>query len=316
MEIVSVGEWGNTEQPPTEFSPAKDHSFSFSITDMNFFKFIKSIQDRAHSLRFFVSPWGVEISECINDNRVSVYASMRAKVFGATYYCTGPVAVAFSPVNLNRFLKSQQQRDRVTFSFNHKKPNTMKIEIMSQGEEDHVFRFDMPLHLVNLERYDATAMQVKYFMKFDDQSTLKTFLSGVAGLDSTNRRIMIKASSEDVSFYHTNDIVKLRCTVSRKREIVPEDSTSMSRVSQEFKIDDFEQVLKCLVVTSGCIIMYMSPDRPLVFEVKIGTLGTLRIALLFLEPEPGPEEDSGSDEEMGFAERAIEMAMRAMKQQQ
>ena len=40
-------------------------------------------------------------------------------------------------------------------------------------------------------------------------------------------------------------------------------------------------MLKCFSITKGGIFMYVSKDYPLVFEVKVGSLGELKAALMF-----------------------------------
>jgi hypothetical protein len=303
------------EKPGTLTYAAGDtHAFTFSTTDVSMTALMHAMETQ--TIRWFVSPAGLEISECILSDQITYYANMPAKNFGTSFKCSGPVCIAFNPKSMYLLLKSHQQRDVCTWTFDPKKPTELTISVHSQGVTDVVHHKTLPLHVVDVERYDAEPMDVQYLLAFDS-GEIPGVIHAFINIDKFAHWVRIETTPEHITFIHESCSVNARITYrtmgkdnavetkplkgsedTQHRSVAGDndynefvkdtldeqmvDAKAGDKVSHLYDLWYFQQIIKCFSISRGAVLVFVRYNKPLVFEIKVGTLGKLRVAVLFV----------------------------------
>ena len=301
----------------SEYAAGDTHSFSFATTDVSMTALMNAMH--GDTVRWFVSSKGVEMSEHVSDS-VTYYAHLPAtgKGFGITYKCTGPVCIAFNPHHMYIILKSHQQGDVCKWEFDARTPRFLLITIDCQGMGQAIHQWKLPLQTVDTEWYDAEPMEIEYFLAFES-SDLSAVIQTFANIDKSARAVQIRVGPESIEFRHCTMTIRSSImfntatqqggpsiaekqsggtetpqeegggvmSVAVDNEIVKGGKVrSTGRIVEHtYDLWQLQQILKCFSISRGAVLMFVRKDCPLIMEIKVGTLGKLRVGVLFTMDE-------------------------------
>ncbi len=262
-----------------EYACGDTHSFSFFTTDVSIGALMHAFE--GFSLRWFVSPEGIEMNENACLDRVSYYCRFPASSFGSSFKCSGPVCVAFNPKHMYTFLKSHQQRDVCKWEFNPKKPSVMKVTISSKDGCAN-YSFDVRLQVPSLERDMADRIGIDYLVVLDSVDILSV-IQGFGSICKSTPFVEVRTCSGSIEFIHDTGLIK--SNVGFRLDPNSDTKKDTEEVSNLYSVQILQQIQKCFMISRGAALIFLKQDFPLIFEVKVGTLGKLRVGVVCSERE-------------------------------
>ncbi len=287
------------------------YSFKFKTRDISpFLMLMYGLCDLTKKVRLYVDPTGIRISEQTCQMQVLLSGFFHASKF-EEFECKGRVVISVRPDHVYRAVCNHHESDEMTWVFNHKKPNKIRIEIGTSGNEYH---WEVP-NLKSVDQmYEAMAQDVDYCLVYD--SNLLTaifknfsqidedFRQGWIEISSTPKRIIFQMRSntlvrigrvtlrmqaeEDELDNVTKENTKKRNRNSKNTEHLSHMESDMKRkllqdeVVHQFKLQHIDWLTKLFSMSRGnSVCMYFKSNYPLMFEVRVGSLGSLRMAVMF-----------------------------------
>lgn len=276
-----------------------------------------AMRDIKKVVRFLFSAEGIQIREQACQENLFIFASFKADRF-RTYKTTGEGVICFLPEYLYVVLANHSQRDEVAVTFNHKKDRRMLIEVFRDGNENIVQRYELPLLLLEDETLQAEQEEVDYLLAFDTNVITNIFSCLIANeKDFAKDWVLLTCEPKKVVFEMTNgfSISRARFTLltDRGKEYAAEQkrtrrgkkpgdnsrvetnilrSVHQNTVALQFRLKYIQQLMKCFSINRGSILVYIKQNYPIIFEIKVGMLGDLRLTLMTRNPR-----DTSDDEE-------------------
>ena len=298
-------------------------------------------RDLVQDISISFSEEGLQISEQACQRNLFMFAMFRANRF-EYFKATGRGQVCFCPKYMYDMLVNRQQRDVLEWSFgpdaidtlgkkdldtldkkakeeykNDKKQckrgNHMLMRILQDGEELTVWKIWVPLVHRTQEIYESPTTDVDYVLLFDT-AQISNIISGFKEFEKDFREnwLRITCTPHQVQFEMEQGCIvgRMRWTLKTFRpSVASTDETqadpNASPISHEYRLAYLQNIIKCFSINRGSGFMYVKRGFPLVIEVKVGTLGELRLALMFRADEYDSEDDYASDtQQQGHEEEA------------
>ena len=288
-------------------APKKQYdTFKFQTGDVAAMcNFMYGLRDLVKQVRFHVTPKGIKIGEAACQDNLFLFASFLAERF-TLFECTGETTICFYPEHMHRVLNNHQQRDVMTCEYSSKKETKLIITKMPHGDEHMVESYEIPLLAGEPDEYESPHREVDYLLAFNS-GILSGILTGLNSLEKEfeDNWMTITCTPKKVQFSMEGGCMighaKFTLFTSVNNDEPPQKRARRNKSGAEESLEDVElvseqkeivhqyrlqylhQMLKCFSITKGGIFMYVSEDYPLVFEVKVGSLGELKAALMFRE---------------------------------
>ena len=267
------------------------------------------------ALRVYVSKEGMSISEGVSRDNMFLFAKFLSSQF-EEFTCEGDCVICFDPGHLYQCIRGHQQRDVLHLEFNKKKPRKLIVGITRYGGDSQL-EYEIDLFGCIREVYTAPPEEVDYFLAFD-VGVIVNIISELYELrkDFPDNWVTIDCGTRSVVFSKMNGCMITKVRIERKTAETPDDDESTEKkrrrknksegdalmvesdcirkgeqkhVCHEYYIMDLHRLQKCFAINRGYIVMYIKENFPLVFEIKVGTLGRLRAVLMYRQD--GFEED-------------------------
>jgi hypothetical protein len=100
-------------------------------------------------------------------------------------------------------------------------------------------------------------------------------------------------SNKALTFRYTNGAL-LTSNASVELRPCEEDNRELSnlmadekqgKIHRRYKLSLLKFVARCLSITKYKVLVYIFEDHPIIYELKIGTLGVLKVTLMWQEDE-------------------------------
>lgn len=290
----------------------KDHSsFLFQTGDVAAIcDLMYGLRDLVETVRFNVTEEGINIGETACQDNLFLFARFLAERF-TKFKCVGETTISFYPEHLHKVLNNHQQRDVMVCEFTSKKEARLLITKYPHGDDTTVEEYEIPLLAEEPMLFSSPKREVDYLLAFNS-GILSTILSGLNSIekDFEHNWVTIHCTPDQVRFSmdHGCMIGKAQFTLLTNRGDAAKPTTAatttgqqqvqteaagteemdavervevQTEVSHQYRLQFLHQMLKCFSITKGGIFMYVSKDYPLVFEIKVGSLGELKAALMF-----------------------------------
>lgn len=263
----------NVYQPPQS-------SFTCTTVDVSaIFTLMYGLGDLMTKLHLLFTPQGVRLSEFANDYQINL-SSFWFKDNFEYYECPQPVTICFHPVNMYTILSSHHQRDTMTWTFNHKKPQYLQVKINAHGENKVVRTFEIKLYRSTMEITDAHIHEVGYALGFNT-TILTSIISNLDTFEVEPPQVHIKCDASDMSFMTVDNNSIVRQARIRLRISNTQNKNRAPPIYQTFSLKILTSLLKCFSINKGFVMLYLARNYPLKFGIKVGTLGELNIAVMF-----------------------------------
>mmetsp|Transcript_18506 Transcript_18506/g.32824 ORF Transcript_18506/g.32824 Transcript_18506/m.32824 type:complete len:292 (-) Transcript_18506:21-896(-) len=247
---------------------------------------------------------GLRISEEACQGNMFMFASLRAENF-EEYTCKGAGVLCFNPEHLYRVLSNRQQRDVMTWTY--KAPRRALVINVQSDDDGTLHEYTIPLENDLGESFEAPSIEVDYVLLFDT-AQISNIVNGFGEFDNdfAENWLRVTCTPQSIQFdmahgcminkmqyvLHTMRPTSDPATTSKKRRTqAPHADTSVTRtvrqedIVQEYRLAYLQNMVKCFSINRGSVFMYIKRDFPLVFEIKVGVLGELRLALMFRSNE-------------------------------
>jgi len=285
----------------------KHKSFKFQTGDVAAIcNLMYGLRDLVKTVRFHITDKGIKIGETACQDNLFLFANFMADRFNS-YECKGgECTICFYPEHLHKVLNNHQQRDVMTCEYSSKKETRLKITKFPHGDDSLVETYEIPLLLASPDEYNAPHREVDYLLAFNS-GILSTILTGLNSLekDFESNWLTVTCTPRYIQFamsggcmishakftLHTSVNDEMPPQKKARRNKGNENDTSniddvdivleQKEISHQYRLQYMHQMLKCFSITKGGIFMYVSEDYPLVFEIKVGSIGELKAALMF-----------------------------------
>lgn len=265
-----------------------------------------------------VNKEGIQITEegCCGEMFLAI--KLFAKRF-TEYRCDGEYIIAFEPRNMHTILNTHNKRDVLIFEYDEKKEYKLIVKRLTENNSCIEEVFQMDLLKSTPEDVEAEKRGVDYMLVFKTaifNSIITTlsmfendFVENWVTVICTNNYIHFEMQNGFVMNHvkHTlytskipegenheprrvqkkrrkNDNLNLVEETEFNNADVDEDENGLY-ICQEYKLKYLHQILKCFSVTKGGVFVYISEGYPIVFEVEVGSIGTLKCTLMFRDTE-------------------------------
>lgn len=278
-------------------------------------------RDLVQEIRICFSEEGLQISEQACQDNLFMFAMFRAEKFeyfratGKGQVCFRPKFMCDFLTN-----RQQRDVLEWSFgtappgvktTSKHQRPDRMLMRILQDGEELSVWEVWVPLVQRSTEIYESPTTDVDYILLFDT-AQISNIISGFREFDRDflENWLRITCTPHDVLFQMEGGtavgrmrwkLLTMRPDSSGSNSLSGSGSSSSSSaesessdkgngndsgsytdaISNEYRLAHLQNIVKCFSINRGSVFMYVKRDFPLVFEVKVGTLGELRLALMF-----------------------------------
>lgn len=263
------------------------------------------------TVRLQIEPEGISIGEAACQDKLYLYASFAKERF-MQYEVRKPVTICFQPKIIYYVLNTSSKTwELMEWEYDEKKSkNTLFIKRSGGTIEES---FEIPLLLDESEIYVAPKRLVNYLLLLNSGM----FVNIISSLNSISTEFVdnwltIQCTPTSVKFGMDHGFMIGHAYITLLTDIPNDDDNTTRRskrtgepvVDTDLEIDDEDstithqyklgylyQMVKCFSLTNGSILMYISKDYPITFEIKVGTLGVLKASLMF-------REDGDDDDEM------------------
>lgn len=277
------------------------------------------LQELVETARFQIDEKGIALSEAACQDNLYLYANFQRDRF-ITFEVSEPITICFVPKHIYKILNTSTKTWELTeWSYNKKKADTL---VISRVSGDHEETFEIRLPKDDGDIYKAPKRLVNYLLLLNSGM----FVNMISNLYSISKEfkdnwLTIKCTPQCVQFYIEHGFTIGHARITLLTDIPNEQSNTTRRskktnepvVEEDLEIDDKNQEVKheyrlqylyqminCFSLTNGSILMYVSKDYPIVFEIKVGTLGILKATLMFRDTlDEDMEYDDG--DEISFA---------------
>lgn len=223
----------------------------------------------------------------------------------------GKITISFEPSDVYKVLRSNQQRDTMVWLYDASKKrgnNTLTIIKYTSEAGTMESRYELPLLDLEPTSYEAPKEVINYVLMFDP-TTINTIINVLADISTDNNSdyVKIRCDSKGIEFSVDNTHIVTHAGFKLKTSI-QDDSTCKPRrnrnktnsvcnkedvsisdekpvVQRLYKLSHLRNLVKCFSITDDGIIVYIFKEYPLIFEVKIGDIGHLRVALLYKDED-------------------------------
>lgn len=304
--------------------------FRFQTNNVNAMcSLMYGLQELVDTARFKITSTGITLSESACQNNLYIYANFSKDRFMA-FETSEEITICFIPKHIYKILNTSTKTWEMTeWSYNKKKADTLIISRVS-GEYEETFEIKLPKD--DSKIYKAPRRLVNYLLLFNSGM----FVNIISNLYSISKEfrddwLTIKCTPKYVQFYMENGFTVGHARITLKTDLPDEESHVTRRskktnddvvdksleiddknqtVKHEYKLQHLYQMLNCFSLTNGSILMYVSKDYPIVFEMKVGTLGILKATLMFKDDDDEDEymydENEEEGEEILFQEQIVQ----------
>lgn len=142
------------------------HSLEFTTRDISsLVKLLDAVKQIRKDMRLGFNKKGLYMNEFGCNNALVFFATLHQSEFDS-FKTSGTGVIGLNVVDLLRVLKNNSMDDRLCFSFNHKKPDRFKIEILrdkKKSSDDNSYAFEMKTQYLDEEEHVMyTAMDETY----------------------------------------------------------------------------------------------------------------------------------------------------------
>lgn len=220
------------------------------------------------------------------------------------------ITISFEPSDVYKVLRSNQQRDTMVWLYDASKKRDNTLVIIKYTSEAGTMESRYELPLLNLEptSYEAPKEIINYVLMFDP-TTINTIINVLADISTDNNSdyVKIRCDSNGIEFSVDDTHIVTHAGFKLKTSIQDDSSCKPRRnrnktnsmcnkedvsisdekpvVQRLYKLSHLRNLVKCFSITDDGIIVYIFKEYPLIFEVKIGDIGHLRIALLYKDED-------------------------------
>lgn len=266
---------------------------------------VYALRDLTTLLRIRFDEKGLEIQQTVSNEEVLISCTLRGDKC-RSYVSQGTGKIALVPDHLYKIISQATQRDEIIFDYNEKKAPTFLYITLNKDSSDtsgieQVSEFQLRL-LVDTEEFfelEAVPKCFDYVIAFNSNLLHSAFLnltnlggstnsngSNVIRLSCTKEKIELSCTVDDVICLSRFSFLLSSADKSGKNvEDVTETSNERSpgrkkRVDLLLSMRHIGQLLKTFNISKTTIIVYISEKYPVVFENRIGILGTLKVTVL------------------------------------
>lgn len=279
------------------------------------------LKDLVKTVKFNITKEGIRMGERACQDNLFLFADFKAERFDK-FECTSPCTICFLPEHMHMILASHQQRDVMIWRFDRSDDRWLYVRRLSEGKEEVEQNYQIPLLLTDMPSYEAPSRPVDYLLGFPP-STINSILTCFKELEKefADNWVTIRCSEDKVELFMENGFIVNRarfCFLTSKsdpdkvseteRRPLPDEERIERRdvdihadkvvVENQYRLRYMYQMLKCFSVTRGAILMYISRDYPVIFEMKIGAVGEIKAALMFRDKEAEEEEVNKAQAQM------------------
>lgn len=268
---------------------------------------VYALRDLTTLLRIRFDAKGLEIQQTVSNEEVLISCTLRGDKC-RSYTSQGTGKIALVPDHLYKIISQATQRDEIIFEYNEKNaPTFLYITLNKDNNDtlgiDQVSEFQLRL-LVDTEEFfelEAVPKCFDYVIAFNSTLLHNAFLnltnlsgstnsvgSNVIQLSCTKEKIELSCAVDDIislsrfGFLLSSKKIEeggknVEDVTETLNEIIP---TQKKRVDLLLSTRHIGQLLKTFNISKTTIILYISEKYPVVFENRIGILGTLKVTVL------------------------------------
>lgn len=267
-------------------------------------KLFYGLQDLTPTVTLKISSDGIHICERMFDDNVLVFVNIPAKKL-EKLKIEGISIIKFDLSAIYKFINKAEQQDVMIWKFNKKKPDILIINLLRQGSDLILSEFEIKLLPCTSSECSAPPAEVDYFLGLDS-SIVVNYINGLVSMkkDFQYPWVTISCNRTEISFSRNDGfmIPYTKFTLlsgqshigdkKRKRKhkkIHDDDELSdhnytrkiiQDPVSQQYCLQYLSQLVKCLSMDK-LITVYVKKDFPIIFNVDVGDIGTLRAVVMF-----------------------------------
>jgi len=252
----------------------------------------------AKVLRMNFTVEGIFLSELAADGNILLFIFLRSKNF-AEYVCDGPGLIAVSTAVLYKILSTHHQHDEARFIYRcgagqkKKEAETLLIEILND-DENVSKEYMIPLLRTDTKMFESLLEQVNLVARFPSES-FNAFINALVSIEigeteKAQGQIYLYVNENEITVEKENGSLLKYSRLSLLTAQGVESKRSFGKritdttIKKTFHLAHLAEVKKFFEIKKSNILIYIKkePEQyPTIFEVQIGSLGSLRI---FLSP--------------------------------
>lgn len=304
--ISSTSSSSTSSSTKNSLKPSK--ILNFRTNDVPAFaRLMYALRDLTETARFFYDDCGIKLREQACCDSLCLYANFDSKQF-ISYKAIGKGILCFTPRILHLVISKIGQGSEMEFKFNSVKETKMVITVYREsGDIEQSYELDTLLTEDN-GWFDALEMEMDYILAF--KTSIMNDIYSCLMVDSDNCiSDWVKMKCEPNKLVFSLEGMNTNCSIAlltnkgkeclnddekkrrnKKKNFADEvfknsqvpllNSQPRDTVISYFRLKHLQQLMKCFSINEASIILYIRQDNPLIFEVQVGLLGKLKLALL------------------------------------
>lgn len=253
---------------------------------------VHALRDVTSVLRLHFSEIGLAIEQPVSNTEIFISFTIHQEKC-ITYQCNKSGTISLSPNDLYQRLSGAAQGDEIRLQFKEKYQYLIITIIKEKKDQISEYELQVLNDTEEFSSLEAVSKCFDFVLAIDAQLLHNTF-SNLVNLGSS-KVLRLSCNKDRLELYCTFDDVtsfarfRFSFGAERARKTIIEDVTdtcNRKAVKTKDKVDlllstaHIGQLLKTFNVTKHTIVMYISEEFPVVFELKIGLLGTLKVTVL------------------------------------
>jgi hypothetical protein len=271
--------------------------FSLRAGDANVLShLLYALRDLTTILRIRFDLNGLEIQQTVSGDEILLSCVLRADKC-RFYSCDKNGSISVSPDSLYTVLSRSAQRDEIQLEYTDK-DQYFHITIVKDDNRDieQISKFELKI-LNDTEKFfelEAVSKCFDFVVAIDSSLLYSSFFnlvnlgsSKVIRVSCSKERLEMACTLDDVISYGRFKFMFSPEEKNSKRLVEDvTDTCNRKALKTKEKVDllisstHLGQLLKTFNISKTTIVMYISEQFPVVFETKIGLLGTLKVTVL------------------------------------
>jgi len=270
------------------------HALCFRTGDINALtKMFQAVKDIEKIIRLGYNSDGLYMNEVGSDSNIAIFGTFPAVNFHE-YKADGPGILCFHTGSFISALINNSQRDEVTVSFNpnlKKKKNELIITIKRESSSDTDIQYSIPLLEGERSMYEWKNSAIIKYVVMVKSDIIQSFISTIIQTGSDTSDTIVKISiNENIVCFECIDgvfVSNIRLAImtdkgKQQRVSIRKKSITDGTVSKKFYVRFMNQIIKFMNInTNDSVTLYMADDDsyPIIFQINVGSLGCVRIAM-------------------------------------
>ena len=276
-----------------DLGSTNSHALSFRTGDISaIVKMLQASRDIQRVIRFGYNEEGIHMNEISADRNIAIFGTFPSVNFHE-YKATGPGIICFHASALLNALGNNSQRDEVSLKYDpnsKKRKYTMNVSIKRETSSTEI-SYDIPLLEGEREMFQWKHNALIKYVVMVKSEVIQSFMCAVinTGGETPGSSVTISINENLVEFAckegYPISQTRLAIITDKGRErgvSIKKKSISEGTVSKEFYVRLLSQVVKFMNINTNdsvTILMAEQKSYPIIFQINIGSLGYIRVAL-------------------------------------